>query len=119
MSEFRLRYSRSRNLVGLCVLLTTLPVAFIRVLLMYSSPEVSDHDMRNIRPPASALLLQGSTTPTLKTNTNSTDQNTTAAAKSKLASYLLLALKLFTVLAMISTCWIQQCRFRQQLMSLL
>lgn len=86
MSEFRLRYSRSRNLVGLCVLLATLPVAFIRVLFMYSSPEVSDHDMRNIRPPASVLLLQGSTTPTLKTSANSTNHNTTAAAKGKLAS---------------------------------
>lgn len=87
MSEVRSRYSRSRNVVGLCVLLATLPVAFIRVLLMYSSPEVSDHDMRNIRPPASELLLQGSTTPTSKTSsTNSTDHNPIAAAKGKLAS---------------------------------
>lgn len=53
---------------------------------MYSSPEVSDHDMRNIRPPASVLLLQGSTTPPLKTSANSTDHNATAAAKGKLTS---------------------------------
>lgn len=97
MSEFRLRYSRRRSLVCLCVLLATLPVAFIRVLFMYSSPEVSDHGMGNIRPPASVLLLQGSTTPPLKISTNSTDShyNPTAAAKGKLVSTLLLALILY------------------------